>query len=84
MVVNSSGRGYGAPLMNADLEEGKRMFDVNFWGGLAVTQGLGDLLVGAKGTVVNMSSIAAAVWVHFRGEFFCSPALALVWSTFGV
>ena len=70
VLVNNSGRGYAGPLLDADLEEGKRMFDVNFWGVLAVTQGFADLLVKAKGTVVNISSIAASVYSPYRGESF--------------
>ena len=68
VLVNNSGRGYAGPLLDADLEEGKRMFDVNFWGVLAVTQGFADMLVRAKGTVVNISSISASVYSPYRGE----------------
>ena len=68
VLVNNSGRGYAGPLLDADLEEGKRMFEVNFWGLLAVTQGFADLLVRTKGTVVNISSISASVYSPYRGE----------------
>ena len=68
VLVNNSGRGYAGPLLDADLEEGKRMFEVNFWGVLAVTQGFADLIVRAKGTVVNISSISASVYSPYRGE----------------
>ena len=71
VLCNNSGRGYAGPLMDADLDEGRRMFEVNFWGVLAVTQGFGELLVQARGTVVNISSIAAVVYSPYRGEFIC-------------
>lgn len=67
ILVNNSGRGYVSPLLDADLEEGKRMFDVNFWAVLAVTQAFAPLLIEAKGSVVNISSISSCLNDPYRG-----------------
>ncbi|KAF2194252.1 oxidoreductase [Zopfia rhizophila CBS 207.26] len=58
-LVNNSGRQYVMPALDADIEEGKRMFDVNFWGVLRMIQAFSELLVESKGTIVNIGSIAA-------------------------
>lgn len=67
-LVNNSGRGYWMPALDTDIEEGKRLFDVNFWGPLRVTQALSPLLVAAKGTVVNIGSINGYLNVPYAGK----------------
>ncbi|RVX68759.1 hypothetical protein B0A52_07645 [Exophiala mesophila] len=56
-LVNNSGVLYIMPALDSDIEEGKKMFEVNFWGVLRMTQAFSPLLVAAKGTVVNIGSL---------------------------
>ena len=68
-LVNNAGGGYTIPLAEFDLEAGKKVFDVNFWGVLEVTKAFMPLLVAAKGTVVNISSVGAIVHTPWIGKF---------------
>ncbi len=56
-LVNNAGYGYAMPLIEADIEEAKKLFDVNVWGALAVTQAFAPLLQKVNGTVANIGSI---------------------------
>lgn len=46
-LVNNAGQGYQVPLLDANLDEGRKLFEVNLWGLLAVTQAFAPLLVEA-------------------------------------
>ena len=59
ILVNNSGRNYFMPVLDTDVEEARKLFDVNFWGVLATTQAFAPLLLETKGTVVNICSIVA-------------------------
>lgn len=60
-LVNNAGRNYVMPTLDVDINEGKRLFDVNFWGALAVTQAFVPMLIAAKGTIVNICSISSHI-----------------------
>ena len=36
-LVNNAGRGYFMPVIDADIEESKKVFEVNFWGTLHIS-----------------------------------------------
>jgi 1-acylglycerone phosphate reductase len=58
ILINNSGQQYVRPLMDMDEEEARKMFDVNFWGVFAVTQAFVDMLILARGAIVNVASIS--------------------------
>jgi NAD(P)-dependent dehydrogenase (short-subunit alcohol dehydrogenase family) len=68
-LINNSGAGFVMPLLDSDIEMGQRMFDVNVWGVVRVTQTFAPLVVNAKGTVVNNVSTAACVGLPYQGRF---------------
>ena len=68
-LVNNAGSGYTIPLAEVDVEAGKKVFDVNFWGVLSVTKAFVPLLVETKGTVVNISSVGAVIHTPWIGRF---------------
>ena len=70
-LVNNAGSGYTMPLADFDVEAGKKVFDVNFWGVLEVTKAFMPLLVAARGTVVNISSVGAIVHTPWIGKSAC-------------
>lgn len=78
-LVNNAGYGYFGPLMDVDISQAKKQFDVNVWGLLAVTQAFFPLLRAAKGTVVNQSSISALEGFSrpFMGVYSSSKAAVL-------
>ncbi|KAL6248137.1 hypothetical protein RBB50_004392 [Rhinocladiella similis] len=61
VLVNNSGGGLVLPALDTSIEEGKRLFDLNFWAPFAVTQAFAPLLIDAKGCLVNNASISGAI-----------------------
>ena len=66
-LINNAGRNHFMPLLDNDIEAAKRIFDTNVWGALAVTQAFAPLIINAKGTVVNITSISGHVNVPWMG-----------------
>lgn len=69
ILVNNAGAESQGPLLDVDLVEARRLYEVNVWGPLAVVQEFAPLLVEAKGVVVNQSSIDAALSMAWAGKF---------------
>ncbi|KAM0432867.1 hypothetical protein ACHAPT_004569 [Fusarium lateritium] len=74
ILVNNSGVGYMAPLLDVDMAAAKAMFDVNIWGVMAVTQALSPMLIASKGTIVNIGSVAGRIPIPFEGIYNISKA----------
>jgi NAD(P)-dependent dehydrogenase (short-subunit alcohol dehydrogenase family) len=73
-LVNNSGAGYSMPLMDVDIAEAKKLFDVNVFAIISVTQAFAPLLIEAKGTIVNNSSIVAFFPLPLQGMYNASKA----------
>lgn len=60
ILINNAGQSLVYPALDISIDEAKRLFDVNFWGVLAVTQAFMPLLLAAKNgsTLVNVCSIS--------------------------
>lgn len=72
ILVNNAGGGYQMPLLDADLDEARKLFEVNVWGVLAVTQAFAPLLIeaaaqGSQARVVNVGSIVSRLNVPWQG-----------------
>ncbi|KAL2691558.1 hypothetical protein Neosp_001947 [[Neocosmospora] mangrovei] len=74
ILVNNSGVGYMASLLDADMSPAKAMFDVNVWAVLEVTQAFSPLLIASKGTIVNIGSVAGRLPIPFEGIYNISKA----------
>lgn len=70
ILVNNAGTGYTMPLLEADLDRAKAVYEANVWGLLRLVQACSDLLVAAEGRIVNMSSVGAVVNTPRIGSFF--------------
>ena len=74
-LVNNSGISGAAPLMHVPLDEVRRMFEVNVFGLLQVTQAFLPLLGATKdcthapGRVINISSISGGLVFPFVGAY---------------
>ena len=68
VLVNNSGRFEVMPALDTSIEEGKNLFDLNFWAPLAMIQAFAPLLIEAKGCVVNVSSVAAVLPLYFQSK----------------
>ncbi|KAI1502207.1 hypothetical protein F5X99DRAFT_427585 [Biscogniauxia marginata] len=74
ILVNNAGIMFVMPLLDTSIEESKKLFDVNVWGMLAVTQAFAPMLVRSKGVILNISSIAGAVRMAWQGVYNSSKA----------
>lgn len=69
VLVNNAGENYTMPLLDIDMEKAKQIFEVNFWGALAVTKAFAPLLVASRGMVMNISSIAGGLNTPYMGGY---------------
>lgn len=78
MLINNSGGGYSMPLADVSIPEARRLFDLNVWSMLAVTQAFLPLLLQSQqgGMVVNNTSVASVVNQPMGGIYNASKAAA--------
>jgi 1-acylglycerone phosphate reductase len=57
-LINNAGAQYAMPVLDLDLETAKGLFEVNYWGAVRMVQAFSYMLVAAKGTIVNVGSLA--------------------------
>jgi NAD(P)-dependent dehydrogenase (short-subunit alcohol dehydrogenase family) len=79
-LVNNAGIGVNAPVEAFAIDEWRRLFEVNLFGHVAVTQALLPALIRSKGRVVNISSvggkIAMATYGPYAGTKFALEAVS--------
>jgi NAD(P)-dependent dehydrogenase (short-subunit alcohol dehydrogenase family) len=68
-LVNNAGIPYGGPVEYLALDEVRRLFEVNYFGVIAVTQAFLPLLRTARGRIVNMSSVGGMVSTPFVSPY---------------
>ncbi|MCJ1404230.1 hypothetical protein MMC11_007455 [Xylographa trunciseda] len=73
-LVNNAGCLYVMPALDVDVVEAKRLFDVNFWGVLAMVKAFEPLLSEAHGTIVNISSVSGCIPVPWMSVYAASKA----------
>jgi NAD(P)-dependent dehydrogenase (short-subunit alcohol dehydrogenase family) len=71
-LVNNAGIGGGGPLEVVDLNDLRKVFEVNVIGPVAVTQAFLPLLRRGRGRIVNMGSIAGLAAAPFIGPYSAS------------
>ncbi|KAF4414742.1 1-acyldihydroxyacetone-phosphate reductase [Fusarium acutatum] len=68
ILVNNAGCASFSPLVHADINDAKALYDVNVWGSLRVTQSFIPLLVSSQGVILNIASMAGAVPLAWQGK----------------
>jgi NAD(P)-dependent dehydrogenase (short-subunit alcohol dehydrogenase family) len=68
-LVNNAGVGFVAPMEFVPLGDLRRLYEVNFFGLLALTQKFLPLVRKAKGRIVNISSTATSTVAPFHGPY---------------
>jgi NAD(P)-dependent dehydrogenase (short-subunit alcohol dehydrogenase family) len=68
-AVNNAGIQVNAPVEALPRSEWRRLFDVNFFGHVAMTQALLPTLIASRGTVVNVSSVGGKVAMAGYGAY---------------
>jgi 1-acylglycerone phosphate reductase len=80
ILVNNAGRTYGTPVSDLSIPEAKKLFDVNLWAQIAVTQAFLPLLLKSKGIIVNQTSAASVVAIPFQSVYNASKAALSMFS----
>ncbi|GES60962.1 NAD(P)-binding protein [Aspergillus terreus] len=82
ILINNAGQSLVYPALDSSIDEAKRLFDVNFWGVLAVTQAFMPLLLAAKNgsTLVNVCSISGFLHAPWMSVYNASKAALMSWS----
>lgn len=68
-LVNNAGISVNSPLETYALPDWRRLFEVNFFGHMAMTQALLPALIDSRGTVVNVSSVGGKVAMATYGPY---------------
>ncbi|KAJ5771950.1 hypothetical protein N7520_002479 [Penicillium odoratum] len=77
-LVNNSGAGYSMPLLDSDVSVAKKMFDVNVFAVVAVTQAFAPLLIASKGTIINIGSVLGKMPLPWQGYYNASKAAVAI------
>ncbi|KAK7225392.1 hypothetical protein V2G26_013395 [Clonostachys chloroleuca] len=76
ILVNNAGVSHTIPAADIDMDDVRKTFETNVFGVMAITQSFLDLLVSAKGIIVNMSSLAS-ITPYVYGSVFCATKGAI-------
>ena len=68
-LVNNAGAQYVSPMLDANIEAAKAMYDVNVWGCVAMVQAFAPLIIPGKGTIVNIASISGYLNAPFMSKW---------------
>jgi 1-acylglycerone phosphate reductase len=80
ILVNNAGASASMPISDLSLPEAKKIFDVNVWSQLAVTQAFLPLLLKSKGIIVNQTSVVSTTAVPFQSAYGASKAAMAMFS----
>jgi NAD(P)-dependent dehydrogenase (short-subunit alcohol dehydrogenase family) len=69
VLMNNAGMGVNAPVEVFAIDEWRRLFEVNFFGHIAVTQTLLPALIRSKGRVINISSVGGKIAMATYGPY---------------
>lgn len=58
-LVNNAAHDYVLPLLDIDLDQAKKLYDINVWSIVATAQAFAPLLIKSKGVICNITSTAA-------------------------
>lgn len=67
-LISNAGRNHFMPILDEDLDVVRNLFEVNFYGPLAITQAFAPLLIKAKGMAVYITSVSGYINVPFMGK----------------
>ncbi|MFX0172353.1 MAG: SDR family oxidoreductase [Candidatus Hodarchaeota archaeon] len=79
-IVNNAGISDHWPILETDEEMLNRVFDVNVYGPLRITNALFSFLIESKGRIVNISSVSGLFTPIFAGTYSMSKHALEAWS----
>ncbi|KAK7937973.1 uncharacterized protein PG986_014841 [Apiospora aurea] len=81
VLVDKSGQAQILPALDTDIDEARKLFDLNFWAPLAMVQAFTPFLMEARGCLVNNASVSAYVPMPFSGTYGASKAALVLRSS---
>lgn len=82
VLVNNAGALYLMPVSDVSIPEAKKLFDLNVWAHIAVTQAFLPLLLQSShgGLIVNQTSVGACTTIPFQSVYNASKAAFAMFS----
>ncbi|PWY80783.1 NAD(P)-binding protein [Aspergillus sclerotioniger CBS 115572] len=83
LLINNAGQSLVAPALDTPIDESKRLFEVNFWGVIAVAQAFIPLLLHTKNegsTIVNVCSISGFLYAPWMSTYNATKSALYSWS----
>ena len=74
ILVNNAGRNYTVPALDVDIDEVKQTFETNVFAVMRMCQVFAPLLISAKGTIVQLGSLAGIMPYVFGSAYNASKA----------
>ncbi|KAF2497890.1 oxidoreductase [Lophium mytilinum] len=74
ILVNNAGRNYTVPALDVDFDEVRATFEVNLFAVMRMCQEFAPLLIEAKGTIVQLGSLAGVMPYVFGSTYNASKA----------
>jgi 1-acylglycerone phosphate reductase len=68
-LINNAGMGIDLPALDVPVDEGKRLFETNFWGTVRMCQVFAPLVIEAKGAIVNVGSVLGEMAMPYMCKF---------------
>lgn len=80
MLVNNAGRTYIIPALDVDFDQVQQTFEINVFSVMRMCQAFSPLLIEAKGSIVQIGSLAAVIPNVFGSIYNASKAALLAYS----
>ncbi|KAJ4302873.1 NADPH-dependent 1-acyl dihydroxyacetone phosphate reductase [Kalmusia sp. IMI 367209] len=80
VLINNAGLQYVTPALDVDIAKAREVFEANYWGPLRMIKAFKGMLVAARGTIVNVGSLAGIVHVPFQSQYNASKAAINMYS----
>ncbi|KAH8889143.1 putative hydroxybutyrate dehydrogenase [Thozetella sp. PMI_491] len=71
-LVSNAGRNHFMPILDEDLDTVRNLFEINFFGPIALAQAFAPLLIKAKGMAVFVTSISGYLNIPYMGTYSAS------------
>ncbi|KAI9847035.1 MAG: hypothetical protein M1838_001075 [Thelocarpon superellum] len=81
VLVNNAGRNYTVPALDLDFDEVQNTFETNVFGVMRMCQAFAPLLIQAKGTILQIGSVAAYMPFIFGATYNATKAALHAYST---
>lgn len=78
VLINNAGLPYSMPLLDTNIEDAQRVYDVNLWGVVRMIQGFADMIIERKGRIVNVGSIGGVVNLPWNCAFYYFQVVCVV------